>query len=52
VGVTEGYGAADPGETDLSGAAQPISATGTTYELFTGFGDDFDLANTILMFIP
>ncbi len=39
VGVTPGGGAADPGETDLS-AGGPYSASGTTYEEFTG---DFDL---------
>ena len=45
-GVTEGGGAADPGETDLS-AGGPFSANGTTYEQF-GFGDEFDLDNTDL----
>ncbi|HSR53495.1 MAG TPA: hypothetical protein VLV83_21940 [Acidobacteriota bacterium] len=49
VGVTEGGGAADPGETDLS-AAGPLSATGTTYELFT-IGT-FDLAMQSLTFLP
>lgn len=49
VGLTEGYGAADPGETDLS-AASSLSAVGTTYELFTSV-DPFDLALIILNFL-
>ena len=48
VGVTEGNGAADPGETDLS-AASGLSADGTTYELFT-YGDPFDLSGSTLIF--
>lgn len=48
VGVTEGNGAADPGETDLS-ANPNQSATGTTYEAF-GFGDENDLDNASLDF--
>jgi hypothetical protein len=48
-GVTEGGGAADPGETDLSASA-PLSATGTTYELFTGAADPLDLDGTTLPF--
>ena len=49
VGVTEGNGAADPGETDLS-AAGPLSASGTTYELFSS-GDN-DLSGATLEFNP
>ncbi|MEL7488081.1 MAG: PPC domain-containing protein, partial [Pseudomonadota bacterium] len=48
VGVTEGGGAADPGETDFS-LGGPLSVTGTTYEQFT-FGDEFDLDNEALSF--
>lgn len=51
VGVTEGNGAADGGETDLSAGAPP-SADGTTYELFPGAADPFDLANSTLNFVP
>ncbi|MEL7023249.1 MAG: carboxypeptidase-like regulatory domain-containing protein [Pseudomonadota bacterium] len=47
-GVTEGNGAADPGEVDLTGAAG-LSATGTTYELFF-FGEN-DLTDAVLDFI-
>jgi len=49
VGVSQGGGAADPGETDLS-AAGALSATGTTYELF-GTGE-LDLGLLLLMFLP
>ncbi len=49
VGVTEGFGAANPGETDLS-AATSLSVAGTTYERFTS-GDPFDLALMILNFL-
>lgn len=48
VGVTQGGGAADPGETDLS-AAGGLSVNGTTYEQFTG---DFDLNGVTLTFNP
>ena len=51
VGVTEGGGAADPGETNLS-AGGPFSATGTTYEQFTGALDPFDLGGGSLDFSP
>ena len=51
VGVTEGGGASDPGETDLS-AGGPFSAVGTTYEQFTGPGDAFDLSGGSLSFDP
>lgn len=51
VGVTEGGGAANPGETDLS-AGGPFSAVGTTYEQFTGGGDPFDLSGASLAFDP
>ena len=47
VGVTEGNGAADPGETDLS-TGGPVPVLGTTYEQFTG---DFDLANLSVVFM-
>ncbi|KAA9132723.1 hypothetical protein F3N42_05785 [Marinihelvus fidelis] len=48
-GVSEGGGAADPGETDLSaGSAYP--AAGTTYENFTGA--DNDLSGLTLEFTP
>jgi hypothetical protein len=50
VGVTEGGGAADPGETDLS-AAPLQSVVGTTYEQF-GFGDPFDLDGVTVTFQP
>jgi hypothetical protein len=50
-GVTQGGGAASSGETDLSAGA-PLSAAGTTYELFPGATDPFDLDNTTLPFEP
>lgn len=49
VGLTEGFGASDPGETDLS-AASSLSAVGTIYELFT-LVKPFDLALSILSFL-
>ena len=52
VGVTQGSGAADPGETDLS-ATLSFSVVGTTYERFLGFGGDtFDLSGQTLVFSP
>jgi hypothetical protein len=51
VGVTQGGGAANPGESNLSSSAA-WSATGTTYELFTGAADPFDLDLLSLMFNP
>jgi len=50
VGVSPGLGASDPGETDLS-AAGTLSASGTTYELFTGSSDPFDLSGQTLLFV-
>ena len=50
-GVTQGGGAANPGETNLS-AGGPFSAVGTTFEQFTGAGDPFDLAGASLTFDP
>ncbi|RMH22522.1 MAG: hypothetical protein D6696_02975 [Acidobacteria bacterium] len=41
-GVSPGGGASDPGESDLSSGG-PFSATGVTYEQFTGLADPFDL---------
>jgi hypothetical protein len=49
VGTTEGGGAADPGETDLS-AGGAFPASGTTYESFSG--SDNDLSGLILEFTP
>jgi len=45
-GSTEGGGAVDPGETDLSGGG-PYNKAGTTYEQFTG---DNDIAGETLVF--
>lgn len=50
-GVTEGGGAANPGETDLSAGAA-LSAQGTTYEVFTGAADPLDLGSATLPFEP
>jgi hypothetical protein len=47
-GSTEGGGAADPGEVDLS-AGGPYPAAGTTHEIFTG---DNDLSGVTLDFNP
>ena len=57
VGVTEGGGAADPGESDLSRRFPPIfSGRGTTYEQFAGSGEPplepFDLDFDELLFLP
>jgi hypothetical protein len=50
-GVTQGGGAANPGETDLSaGAALPVA--GTTYESFTGATDAVDLDGSTVSFEP
>ena len=49
-GVTEGGGAADPGETDLS-ANPSQSASGTTYEQFS-FGDPTDLSGVTVDYNP
>jgi hypothetical protein len=52
VGITQGGGAADPGETDLSQrflGLQP--GRGTTYEQFS-FPDPFDLSFDNLFFVP
>ena len=48
-GITQGGGAADPGETDLS-EDDDHSATGTTYELFAGDVFIYDLFYTDLEF--
>jgi hypothetical protein len=50
-GITQGGGATDPGEADLS-ASTALSAAGTTYEVFPGAADPFDLDNTTLSFEP
>ena len=50
-GVTQGMGAANPGESNLSSAAV-WPALGTTYESFTGALDPFDLDNLTLNFMP
>lgn len=48
-GRTEGFGATNPGETDLSTAPQPIGAgMATVYENFSGFDNDLD--NLLLAF--
>ncbi|MGB7070609.1 MAG: nidogen-like domain-containing protein [Pyrinomonadaceae bacterium] len=49
-GVSPGGGAADPGGTDLSGAAS-LSATGVTYELFN-LGNPNDLTGLTLNYLP
>jgi hypothetical protein len=50
-GTTQGSGAANPGESNLSSAVV-WPATGTTFELFTGGADPFDLDNLTLDFQP
>ena len=50
VGITEGGGTADVGPTDLS-ESDSYPAVGTTYEAF-GFGNENDLSNTTLFFVP
>ena len=47
-GVSEGFGAPDPGPTDLSNALD-LSAVGTTYEQFN-FGNPNDLDSAILIY--
>ncbi len=48
-GATEGNGARDPGETDLSRThLRGLPGVGTTYELFGG--REMDLAGTVLLF--
>ena len=47
VGITEGNGAADPGESDVGGST--FSEVGTTYEFFSDFGDN-DLAGDRVKF--
>ena len=50
-GVTEGGGAANAGETDLS-TSTSLSVAGTTYEAFTGAADPLDLDGSTLTFEP
>jgi hypothetical protein len=50
-GITQGGGAAGAGETDLS-VSTSLSAVGTTYEVFTGAADPFDLDSKTLLFKP
>jgi hypothetical protein len=54
VGVTEGGGAADPGQTDLSDGLPFFSSDGTTYEEFalTSPPEPFDLSFEDLFFAP
>ena len=47
VGITEGGGAADPGESDVGGGA--FSNAGTTYEFFSDLGDN-DLSDSTVSF--
>ncbi len=47
-GITEGGGAADPGEGDLS-TGGPFPVSGTTYEFFSDLGDN-DLSGTSVVF--
>ncbi len=50
VGITQGGGAADPGETDLSQAKNLSFTGGTVYEQFIGGSDSFDLQDMTLKF--
>lgn len=50
VGISDGLGGADPGETDFSSGGGSYSNTVTRYERFTS--GDFDLANTSIHFGP
>ena len=51
VGVTEGNGATDPGEQDLSDGFPILSGRGTLYERFL-FPDPGDLSFVDLLFLP
>jgi hypothetical protein len=57
VGVTDGGGTADPGETDLSRGLNVFSSNGTTYEQFPEFPvewppKEIDFPFQILFFVP
>ena len=54
VGVTEGGGAVDPGQTDLSAGPPFFSSNGTTYEEFalSSPPEPFDLSFEELFFLP
>jgi hypothetical protein len=49
-GITQGAGAADPGETDLSHAFPILSGRGTKYEQFGS--TEFDLSYRQFLFVP
>jgi hypothetical protein len=51
VGVTQGSGATDPGEQDLSDGFPILSGRGTHYEQFL-FPDPGDLSFVDLLFLP
>ena len=51
VGISDGLGGSDPGETDFSAASGPYANNVTRYERFSSPGY-FDLANTSLQFNP